>query len=169
MASGYAILVLHAKSFFDRSAARDRRRLARPSRLPRAAEIDPRRGRTARRTRSSASATSCCGCGRPSSRSRCSSAWDTLDVADLPQRGAARATSRAACSRTRSSSSSMRLPALVESFGFAVAKAAGLRGRRLPRRGCGRRGPGRCVVATSDRDAFQLVSERVTVLQPVGA
>ena len=58
------------------------------------------------------------------------------------------------------------LPALVESFGFQAAKARRLRGRRLPG---GRRGrvAGAVLVATSDRDAFQLVSERVTILQPV--
>jgi DNA polymerase-1 len=61
------------------------------------------------------------------------------------------------------------LPQLVESFGFATAKHAGYEAddflaaavRHEEERG------GSAVVATSDRDAFQLVSERTTVLQPV--
>ena len=62
------------------------------------------------------------------------------------------------------------LPELVRALGFCAAKAGRLRGRRLP----GRRGragggdaAGLTLVATSDRDAFQLVSERTSVLQPV--
>ena len=46
-------------------------------------------------------------------------------------------------------------------------QGAGLRGRRLPRRGGRRVGPGPVTVVTSDRDAFQLVSDRVSILQPV--
>ena len=50
-------------------------------------------------------------------------------------------------------------------------QGARLRGRRFPR---GRRRPrgergGAAVVATGDRDAFQLASERTTILQPVRA
>ena len=78
-----------------------------------------------------------------------------------------RRTSRAASSRPSILEQLDVLPALVESFGFAVAKARRLRGRRLPRRGGGRAGRARSLVATSDRDAFQLVSDRVTILQPV--
>ncbi len=63
----------------------------------------------------------------------------------------------------------MRLPELVAACGFAVAKAPGYEAddflaaaaRHEERRG------GACVVATSDRDAFQLASERTTILQPV--
>ena len=58
------------------------------------------------------------------------------------------------------------LPALVESFGFAIAKAAGYEADDFLAAGAaGWAGP--VVVTTSDRDAFQLVSDRVTVLQPV--
>jgi DNA polymerase-1 len=58
------------------------------------------------------------------------------------------------------------LPALVESFGFAVGKAAGYEADDfLAAAAAGWAGP--VLVATSDRDAFQLVSDRVTVLQPV--
>ncbi|MGB2953192.1 MAG: 5'-3' exonuclease [Gaiellaceae bacterium] len=61
------------------------------------------------------------------------------------------------------------MPQLVEAFGFAVAKAAGYEAddflaaavKREERRG------GRTLVATSDRDAFQLASERTTILQPI--
>jgi 5'-3' exonuclease len=60
------------------------------------------------------------------------------------------------------------LPELVESFGFVAAKGAGYEADDFlaaavtaeEARG------GTAVVATSDRDAFQLVSERTTVLQP---
>ena len=58
------------------------------------------------------------------------------------------------------------LPGLVESFGFVVGEGRRVRGRRLPRRGGGalaRAG----ASSPRDRDAFQLVSDRVTVLQPV--
>ena len=60
------------------------------------------------------------------------------------------------------------LPALVASTGFACAKAAGyeaddfLAAAATLEEAAG----GEALVATSDRDAFQLVTERVTVLQP---
>ena len=60
------------------------------------------------------------------------------------------------------------LPSLVESAGLVAAKAAGyeaddfLAAAVAQEEGTG----GRALVATSDRDAFQLVSERTTVLQP---
>jgi DNA polymerase-1 len=61
------------------------------------------------------------------------------------------------------------LPQLVEAAGFAYAKAAGyeaddfLAAAVVSEEGRG----GTALVATSDRDAFQLVSERTTILQPV--
>jgi DNA polymerase I len=58
------------------------------------------------------------------------------------------------------------LPALVESFGFQVGKAGGYEADDFLAAGA-RAWKGPVVVATSDRDAFQLVSDRVTVLQPV--
>jgi DNA polymerase-1 len=58
------------------------------------------------------------------------------------------------------------LPALVESFGFQVGKAGGYEADDFLA-AAARAWPGPVVVATSDRDAFQLVSERVTILQPV--
>jgi 5'-3' exonuclease len=60
------------------------------------------------------------------------------------------------------------LPALVASTGFACAKNAGyeaddfLAAAAAQEEAAG----GEALVATSDRDAFQLVTERVTVLQP---
>jgi DNA polymerase-1 len=58
------------------------------------------------------------------------------------------------------------LPELVESFGFACAKGAGYEADDFLAAAVARsKGP--VLVATSDRDAFQLVSDRVTVLQPV--
>jgi DNA polymerase-1 len=58
------------------------------------------------------------------------------------------------------------LPAFVETFGFAVAKAPGYEADDfLAAAAAHSTGP--VLVATSDRDAFQLVTDRVTVLQPV--
>jgi DNA polymerase-1 len=60
------------------------------------------------------------------------------------------------------------LPQLVEAFGFAAAKAAGyeaddfLAAAVAQEEGNG----GTALVATSDRDAFQLASEQTTILQP---
>jgi len=61
------------------------------------------------------------------------------------------------------------LPELVNALGFAAAKAAGYEAddflaaavREEKARG------GEAIVATSDRDAFQLASEQTTILQPV--
>jgi DNA polymerase-1 len=58
------------------------------------------------------------------------------------------------------------LPELVESFGFACAKAPGYEADDFLA-AAATRVPGPVLVATSDRDAFQLVSDRVTILQPV--
>ncbi len=58
------------------------------------------------------------------------------------------------------------LPALCESFGFLVGKAPGYEADDFLAAAAAR-WAGPVLVATSDRDAFQLVSERVTVLQPV--
>jgi DNA polymerase-1 len=59
-----------------------------------------------------------------------------------------------------------RLPALVESFGFLVGKAPGYEADDFLA-AAAREWNGPVVVATSDRDAFQLVSDRVSILQPV--
>ena len=58
------------------------------------------------------------------------------------------------------------LPALVESFGFQAAKAPGYEADDFLAAAAAA-WPGAVLVATSDRDAYQLVSERVTILQPV--
>src|SRR5437773_8370972 len=61
------------------------------------------------------------------------------------------------------------LPELVESFGFAAAKAPGYEADDFLAAGVAaeeKRG-GTAVVATSDRDSFQLASERTTIIQPV--
>jgi DNA polymerase I len=58
------------------------------------------------------------------------------------------------------------LPALVESFGFNVAKGAGYEADDFLA-AAPHAWAGPVLVATSDRDAFQLVDERVTILQPV--
>jgi DNA polymerase I len=57
------------------------------------------------------------------------------------------------------------LPELVSAFGFAVAKGAGYEADDfLAAAAAKARAP--VLVATSDRDAFQLASDRVTILQP---
>jgi DNA polymerase-1 len=58
------------------------------------------------------------------------------------------------------------LPALVESFEFLAAKAPGYEADDFLA-AAAHTWPGPVLVATSDRDAFQLVSDRVTILQPV--
>jgi DNA polymerase-1 len=57
------------------------------------------------------------------------------------------------------------LPELVQAMGFAAAKAAGYEADDFLA-AAARSWPGPVLVATSDRDAFQLASDRVTVLQP---
>ena len=60
------------------------------------------------------------------------------------------------------------LPAFVEAFGFVAAKGAGFEADDfLAAAAAEGTWPGIVVVVTSDRDAFQLVTDRVLVLQPV--
>ena len=91
--------------------------------------------------------------------------WDTLEVPTyrheaLPQYQSGRVFERSILDQLE------LLPALVESFGFLVGKAPGYEADDFLAASA-RAWPGRVLVATSDRDAFQLVSDRVTVLQPV--
>jgi DNA polymerase-1 len=92
-------------------------------------------------------------------------AWDTLDVPNyrneaLPGYQSGRVFEDSIVEQLG------LLPGLVESFGFAVAKAAGYEADDfLAAAASAWAGP--VLVVTSDRDAFQLVSDRVTVLQPV--
>jgi DNA polymerase-1 len=58
------------------------------------------------------------------------------------------------------------LPRLCEAFGFAIGKAPGYEADDFLAAAAAT-WPGPVLVATSDRDAFQLVSDRVTILQPV--
>ena len=57
------------------------------------------------------------------------------------------------------------LPELVEALGFAVAKGAGYEADDFLA-AAATHAEGAVLVATSDRDAFQLASDRVTILQP---
>jgi DNA polymerase-1 len=57
------------------------------------------------------------------------------------------------------------LPEVVAAMGFLVAKAAGYEADDFLA-AAAHAWPGEVLVATSDRDAFQLVSDRVTILQP---
>jgi DNA polymerase I len=61
------------------------------------------------------------------------------------------------------------LPQLAESFGFACAKAVGYEADDFLAAAAAfeEKRKGQAIVVTSDRDAFQLVSERTTILQPV--
>jgi DNA polymerase-1 len=58
------------------------------------------------------------------------------------------------------------MPGLAESFGFISAQAGGWEADDFLAASAAR-WPGPVVVATNDRDAFQLVSDRVSVIQPV--
>jgi DNA polymerase-1 len=60
------------------------------------------------------------------------------------------------------------LPDLVAAIGFLVAKAEGYEADDFLA-AAATAWPGEVLVATSDRDAFQLASDRVTILQPVTA
>ncbi len=59
-----------------------------------------------------------------------------------------------------------RLPALVETFGFVSAKGPGYEADDFLAAAAAT-WPGPVLVATADRDAFQLVDDRVGILQPV--
>ena len=125
--------------------------------------------RAGRRARSSASPTSCSGSGRRSSRARSSSAGTPSGCRPTASRrfpsyqsgrvfddAAARAARPAARARAaRSASAPPRRPATRPTTSSAAAVA------QEEERG------GQTLVATSDRDAFQLVSRADDVLQPV--
>jgi 5'-3' exonuclease len=94
--------------------------------------------------------------------------WDTLEVPtyrhqELPGYQAGRVFDDALLEQLA------LLPALVESFGFRSARAAGYEAddflAAASRAEETRKG--KALVVTSDRDAFQLVSSRTTVLRPV--
>jgi 5'-3' exonuclease len=94
--------------------------------------------------------------------------WDTLEVPtyrhqELPGYQAGRVFDDALLEQLA------LLPALVESFGFRSARAAGYEAddflAAASRAEETRKG--KALVVTSDRDAFQLVSPRTTVLRPV--
>jgi DNA polymerase-1 len=91
--------------------------------------------------------------------------WDTLDVPTyrheaLPEYQSGREFDKALLEQLDA------LPALVASFGFAYGKAPGYEADDFLA-AAAKRWKGPVVVATSDRDAFQLVSDRVSILQPV--
>jgi DNA polymerase-1 len=58
------------------------------------------------------------------------------------------------------------LPDVVRSFGFAAAKADGYEADDFLA-AAPHAWPGEIVIATSDRDAYQLVNDRVTILAPI--
>ena len=91
--------------------------------------------------------------------------WDTLDVPtyrheELPGYQSGREFDQALLEQLAA------LPELVASFGFAHGKAPGYEADDFLAAAAAKwKGP--VVIATSDRDAFQLVSDRVSILQPV--
>src|SRR5688572_10945471 len=94
-------------------------------------------------------------------------AWDTLDVPTY------RHTALAAYQSGRVFEDELLeqldlLPTLVRSAGFACAKEAGYEADDFLAAAAAQEetAGGLALVATSDRDAFQLVTDRVTVLQP---
>ncbi len=92
-------------------------------------------------------------------------AWDTLEVPTyrheaLPEYQSGREFEDSIVEQLAA------LPDLVESFGFVCAKAPGYEADDFLA-AAAEHWPGAVLVATSDRDAFQLASERVTILQPV--
>jgi DNA polymerase-1 len=91
--------------------------------------------------------------------------WDTLEVPTyrheaLPGYQAGREFDAALLEQLAA------LPALVASFGFTYGKAPGYEADDFLAAAAAS-WPGPVQVATSDRDAFQLVSDRVSILQPV--
>lgn len=94
-------------------------------------------------------------------------AWDTLDVPTyrhtaLPAYQSGRVFDRELLEQLD------MFPALVRSAGFAAAKEPGYEADDFLAAAAAQEdaGGGTALVATSDRDAFQLVTDRVTVLQP---
>ena len=92
-------------------------------------------------------------------------AWDTLEVPTyrheaLPVYQSGREFEPSILEQLR------LLPEVVAAWGFLVAKGAGYEADDFLA-AAAHASPGQVVVATSDRDAFQLVSDRVTILQPV--
>jgi DNA polymerase-1 len=92
-------------------------------------------------------------------------AWDSLDTPTYRHEALAQYQSGREFDKALLEQLDM-LPELVSAFGFAVAKAPGYEADDfLAAAVANCEGP--VLVATSDRDAFQLVSDRVTILQPV--
>ena len=91
--------------------------------------------------------------------------WDTLEVATyrneaLPKYQSGRVFEEGITEQLG------LLPPFVETFGFVCAKAGGYEADDFLA-AAAVHAPGQVLIATSDRDAFQLASERVTILQPV--
>jgi DNA polymerase I len=92
-------------------------------------------------------------------------AWDSLDTPTyrheaLPEYQSGRVFERSILDQLE------LLPEFVAAFGFASAKAPGYEADDFLA-AAARRWKGPLLVATSDRDAFQLATDRVTILQPV--
>ena len=118
---------------------------------------------------SSASRTCCCASGRPSSRAPCSSAGTRSRCRPTGTRSSSRYQSGRVFEESLLEQLPL-LPELVARDRLRGREGRRLRGRRLPRRrgrASRRQRGGEALVATSDRDSFQLASDRTTILQPV--
>ena len=91
-------------------------------------------------------------------------AWDTLEVPTY-RHTAYEPYQSGGSSRTRSLEQLALLPRLTEALGFFVGKGAGYEADDFLA-AAAQAWPGDVLVATSDRDAYQLASDRVTILAP---
>ena len=160
----------HARSLVSvaQAAARDRRRLARPPRLPRAAEVDAQRDRAAvgraRRLRQLPAPPLAGGGAARGARRLGHARRADLPHEAFPAYQAGRVFDAALLEQLD------LLPELVAGAGLRRREGSPATRRTTsspPRSPQEEARGGPTLVATSDRDAFQLVSERTTVLQPV--
>jgi DNA polymerase-1 len=91
-------------------------------------------------------------------------AWDTLEVPTY-RHEAFEAYQSGRVFETSLLEQLALMPALTEALGLTVGKGAGYEADDFLA-AAAKQWPGEVLVATSDRDAFQLASDRVTILQP---
>ena len=148
----------------------DRRGFIRPSLLPRLAENDPAGAAASLPVPFLALPTFCCASTARSSRALCLSAWDTLEVPTyrhekFPAYQSGREFDDALIEQLHV------LPEFVAACGFQNAKAPGFEADDFLAAAAAaeeKRG-GTVLIASGDRDTFQLASDRTTILYPVRA
>ena len=152
------------------AAAGDRRRLFCASLLSRAAEDDPRTRRQAGRRHRRLREFPAAALSRGDSRAPCSSRWDTLEAPTYRHEAFADYQSGREFDDALVDQLDA-LPEFVAACGFANAKAAGYEADDFLAAAAAaeeKRG-GTALIASGDRDTFQLASERTTILFPVRA